>query len=80
MKNEYLREIAHLRPRTSTFSSIMRIRSSLFYASHSFVQSQGFHYVSTPIIAESDCEGAGEMFKLSTSDADIEESRYWFKF
>ena len=66
MKFEYLRENAHLRPRTSTISSIMRIRSTLFHASHMYFQNLGFHYISTPIITNSDCEGAGEMFQVTT--------------
>ena len=65
---EFLREQAHLRIRTSTFSSVMRVRSNLAYAIHSFFNEQGFYYVNTPIITSSDAEGAGEMFKVSTLD------------
>ena len=65
---EFLREQAHLRIRTSTFSSVMRVRSNLAYAIHSFFNEEGFYYVNTPIITSSDAEGAGEMFKVSTLD------------
>ena len=65
---EFLREQAHLRIRTATFGSVMRVRSSLAYAIHSFFNEQGFYYVNTPIITSSDAEGAGEMFKVSTLD------------
>jgi len=65
---EYLRTISHLRPRTNTFSAVFRIRSMIAYAIHSFFQERGFVYVHTPIITSSDCEGAGEMFKVSTLD------------
>ena len=67
---EYLRTIAHLRPRTNTFSAVFRIRSMIAYAIHSFFQERGFVYVHTPIITASDCEGAGEMFKVTTMDLD----------
>ena len=63
---EYLRTIAHLRPRTNTFSAIFRLRSVLAYAIHQYFQEKGFVYVNTPIITASDCEGAGEMFQLTT--------------
>lgn len=63
---EYLRTIAHLRPRTNTFSAVFRVRSVLAYAIHKFFQDKGFVYVHTPIITSSDCEGAGEMFRVST--------------
>lgn len=63
---EFLREIAHLRPRSNTFSAVFRIRSLAAYAIHSFFQERGFVYVHTPIITASDCEGAGEMFKVTT--------------
>ena len=63
---EYLRTIAHLRPRTNTFSAVFRIRSLAAYAIHSFLQENGFVYVHTPVITGSDCEGAGEMFRVST--------------
>lgn len=65
---EYLRTIAHLRPRTNTFSAVFRIRSCLAHAIHTFFQDRGFVYVHTPIITTSDCEGAGEMFQVTTID------------
>lgn len=65
---EYLRTIAHLRPRTNTFSAVFRVRSVLAYAIHRFFQDRGFVYVHTPIITSSDCEGAGEMFQVTTLD------------
>ena len=65
---EFLREIAHLRSRGNTFSAIFRLRSVLSYAIHQFFQEQGFSYVHTPIISGSDCEGAGEMFTVTTLD------------
>lgn len=67
---EFLREIAHLRPRTNLISATMRVRSEAAYALHSFFNSNGFVYVHTPIITASDCEGAGEMFKVTTLDLD----------
>ncbi len=66
MKLETLREICHLRPRTNTISCVARIRNSLAYATHLFFQSRGFFYVHTPIITSADCEGAGEMFQVTT--------------
>ncbi len=63
---EFLREIAHLRPRTNTFAAVARVRNSLSYAIHSFFQEHGFFYIHTPIISTSDCEGAGEMFQVTT--------------
>ena len=65
---EYLREKAHLRVRTATFSAVMRIRSLLSFAIHQFFQNKGFYYVHTPIITGSDAEGAGEMFRVSVLD------------
>ena len=65
---EYLRTISHLRPRTNTFNAVFRVRSVLSYAIHKFFQERGFVYVHTPIITASDCEGAGEMFNVSTLD------------
>jgi asparaginyl-tRNA synthetase len=65
---EFLREIAHLRPRTNSIGAVARVRSSLSYAVHTFFQERGFCYVHTPIITASDCEGAGEMFHVSTLD------------
>lgn len=67
---EFLRTIAHLRPRTNTFSAVFRLRSALSYAIHSFFRERGFVYVHTPIITGSDCEGAGEMFRVSCFDPD----------
>ncbi len=68
--NEYLRTIAHLRPRTNLFSAVFRVRSVLAYAIHRFFNERGFVYVHTPIITASDCEGAGEMFRVTTLPAD----------
>ncbi len=65
---EYLRTIAHLRPRSNTFSAVFRVRSLAAYAIHKFFQERGFVYVHTPIITGSDAEGAGEMFRVSTFD------------
>lgn len=65
---EFLRDIAHLRPRTNTFAAVFRVRSVVAYAIHKFFQERGFVYVHTPIITASDCEGAGEMFRVSTLD------------
>jgi len=63
---EFLREIAHLRPRTNTFGAILRVRSVLAYAIHRFFNEKGFFYLNTPLITESDCEGAGAMFQVTT--------------
>ncbi len=65
---EFLREIAHLRPRTNTFGAILRMRNALSFAIHSFFQEKGFVYVHTPIITGNDCEGAGEMFNVTSFD------------
>ena len=65
---EYLRPISHLRPRTNTFQATFRVRSLIAYAIHTFFQERGFVYVHTPIITGSDCEGAGEMFQVTTLD------------
>ena len=65
---EYLRTIAHLRPRTNTFSAVFRVRSVLSYAIHKFFQERGFVYVHTPLITASDAEGAGEMFNVNSFD------------
>src|SRR6266508_2249248 len=65
---EFLREIAHLRPRSNLFSSVFRVRSRLAFAFHQFFQERGFIYVHTPIITGSDCEGAGELFRVTTID------------
>ena len=67
---EYLREYAHLRPRTNLMGAVMRIRNTLAYAIHSFFQERGFMWVATPIITASDCEGAGEMFTVTNFDLD----------
>ena len=64
--NEFLRTIAHLRPRTNTYSAVFRVRSIAAHAIHEFFQSRGFVYVHTPILTGSDCEGAGEMFRVTT--------------
>lgn len=72
---EYLRTIGHLRPRTNTFLSVFRIRSVISYAIHSYFKEQGYEYIHSPIITTSDCEGAGEMFKVTTLDLkDIEKN------
>ncbi len=65
---EYLRTISHLRPRTNTFQAVFRVRSLIAYAIHSFFMERGFVYVHTPLITGSDCEGAGEMFQVTTMD------------
>lgn len=67
---EFLRSIAHLRPRTNAFSAVFRVRSLAAYAIHQFFQERNFVYVNTPIITGSDCEGAGEMFRVTTLDMD----------
>mgnify|MGYP006274432989 CR=1 FL=1 len=66
--DEFLRTIAHLRPRTNKFGAMARIRSRLAFAIHQFFQTRGFHYIHTPIITGSDCEGAGDMFRVTTFD------------
>lgn len=65
---EYLREIAHLRPRSNFFGAILRVRSALAFAIHKFFNERGFHYLHTPLITASDCEGAGAMFQVTTLD------------
>jgi asparaginyl-tRNA synthetase len=65
---EYLREIAHLRPRSNLFGAVFRVRSRLAYAIHNFFQQRNFFYVHTPVITASDCEGAGQMFRVTTLD------------
>ena len=65
---EFLREISHLRPRANLFGAVFRVRSRLAYAVHQFYQERGFIYVHTPLITASDCEGAGELFRVSTLD------------
>ena len=68
MSDEFLRTIAHLRPRTNKYGAAFRVRSRLSYAIHQFFQNRGFVYVHTPLITGSDCEGAGEMFRVTTLD------------
>ncbi|MGB3975171.1 MAG: asparagine--tRNA ligase [bacterium] len=63
---EFLRSIAHLRPRTNSFGAVFRVRNAAAYAIHEFFQEKGFFYIHTPIISSSDCEGAGEMFQVTT--------------
>ena len=84
---EYLRTISHLRPRTNTFQAVFRVRSLIAYAIHQFFQERGFVYVHTPLITGSDCEGAGEMFQVTTmdllnppktEDGDLDYSRDFF--
>jgi asparaginyl-tRNA synthetase len=65
---EYMREISHLRPRSNLYGAVFRVRSRLSFAIHQFFQDKGFLYVHTPLITASDCEGAGEMFRVSTLD------------
>lgn len=64
---EYLRSIAHLRPRTNTLGAVTRVRSALAFATHQFFRDAGFQYIHTPILSASDCEGAGEMFQVLTA-------------
>src|SRR5438477_4978143 len=65
---EFLREIAHLRPRSNLFGCVFRVRSRLAFAIHQFFQQRGFYYIHTPIITGSDCEGAGELFRVTAID------------
>ena len=65
---EFLRTVAHLRPRTNTFGAVTRIRNRLAQSVHRFFDESGFYWVNTPIITSSDCEGAGDMFRVSTLD------------
>lgn len=74
---EFLRTIAHLRPRTNTMGAVTRVRSALAFATHKFFNEQGFHYIHTPIITASDCEGAGEMFHIKTQSPD---KKHWQDF
>ena len=76
---EYLREIAHLRPRTNTFSAVFRVRSVLAMAIHEFFQNQGFVYVHTPIITGNDAEGAGEVFTVTTRQDDKYDEDFFGK-
>jgi asparaginyl-tRNA synthetase len=75
---EYLRTIAHLRPRTNTQGAILRVRSALAFATHLFFNKRGFLYVHTPIITGSDCEGGGEMFRVTTLDKPDDPSKDFF--
>ena len=83
---EKLREWAHLRPRTNTFGAVARVRNSITNSIHQFFQEDGFLYINTPVITASDCEGAGEMFQVTTMDMDhiaktqIEKLNYKFDF
>lgn len=72
---EYLRTMTHLRPRTNTLSAVFRVRSKAAYAIHKFFNENGFNYIHTPIITSSDCEGAGEMFRVTTLDFDKIEGK-----
>ena len=65
---EYLRTVAHMRPRTNTFGAVLRLRSQMAYAIHEYFHSRGFVYLNTPLITASDCEGAGQMFQVTTLD------------
>ena len=65
---EYLRSVAHMRPRTNTFGAILRLRSQMAYAIHDYFHKKGFVYLHTPLITASDCEGAGQMFAVTTLD------------
>jgi asparaginyl-tRNA synthetase len=67
---EFLREIAHLRPRTNTFGAVSRVKSKIAYAVHKYYQDRGFYYIHTPLITASDCEGAGDLFRVTTLDLD----------
>src|SRR5439155_26372748 len=67
---EFLREIAHLRPRSNLFGCVFRVRSRMAFAIHQFFQERGFYYIHTPIITASDCEGAGELFRVTAINAD----------
>jgi len=70
---EFLRTIAHLRPRSNLFGAVFRLRSKLAFAVHQFFQERDFVYVHTPIITASDCEGAGEMFRVTALKGNIDE-------
>jgi len=67
---EFLREVAHLRPRTNTFGAVYRTKSRLAFAVHKFFQDRGFYYIHTPLITASDAEGAGDLFRVTTLDLD----------
>ncbi|MDR3020054.1 MAG: asparagine--tRNA ligase, partial [Treponema sp.] len=68
---EFLREIAHLRPRTNTFGAVARLRSRLAFAIHNYFQMNDFHYLHTPVITSGDCEGAGAMFQVTTLEPQV---------
>ncbi len=70
--DEFLRSIAHLRARTNKYGALARLRSDLSFAVHNFFRERGFHYIHTPIITGSDCEGAGEMFRVTTADPEAQ--------
>ena len=74
---EFLRSIAHLRPRTNTLGAVTRVRNALSFATHQFFQEQGFLYLNSPIITTSDCEGAGELFQLHTEGVDNKEEHFF---
>ena len=67
---EFMREVAHLRPRTNTFGAVYRTKSKLAYAVHRFFQERDFYYIHTPLITTSDCEGAGDLFRVTNLDLD----------
>lgn len=75
---EFLRTIAHLRPRTNTQGAVLRVRSALAFATHLFFRERGFLYIQTPIITASDCEGSGEMFRVTTLDKPADPSKDFF--
>ena len=77
---EFLREIGHLRPRTNTFSAVLRLRHAMTFAIHSFFNERGFFNVHTPIITGSDCEGAGEMFRVTTFPLESPLKMYRIRF
>ena len=76
---EFLRTIAHLRPRTNTQGAVMRVRNALAFATHLFFQERGFLYIQTPIITASDCEGGGEQFSVTTLDVQNKTARLFSK-
>ena len=71
---EFLRTLAHLRPRTNTQGAVLRVRSALAFATHTFFQSRGFYYLHTPIITASDAEGSGEMFRVTTLEKNLDDA------
>jgi len=73
---EFLRTIAHLRPRTNSFGAVARVRNAVCYSIHRFFQEEGFYYVHTPIITASDCEGAGAMFRVTTLDPTGQQAQH----